>query len=267
VSVQAPDKLTRLTGNFSDDGFRPGFLVTLSGFDNAADNGEFEVAAVDGRTIQMKKANFVAQSFRPDALLSLSAAMDDVFLIEREPDGTPRNHTLANFAQWLPDPSPGGIHEAWVMHDVVTEDDNTQQPDARRLSVLVRRTELSPAQLDLILSKKAVDYLSSERVHELARFSPDINKPLLYKIMYLRFTQPLMNIVMLLIGIPFLLTREPNRLVINMFYCTAVTGVIFVASFVMFQLGGTQIDPLWAAWLPVLIFGPFSLVMLDTIRT
>ena len=72
---------------------------------------------------------------------------------------------------------------------------------------------------------------------------------------------------MLLIGIPFLLTREPNRLVINMFYCTAVTGVIFVGTFVMFQMGGTQVDPLWAAWLPVLIFGPFSLVMLDTIKT
>jgi hypothetical protein len=52
-----------------------------------------------------------------------------------------------------------------------------------------------------------------------------------------------------------------------MFYCTAVSGVIFIATFVLFQLGGNQINPLWAAWLPVLIFGPFSLVMLDTIRT
>jgi hypothetical protein len=76
-----------------------------------------------------------------------------------------------------------------------------------------------------------------------------------------------MNIVLLLIGIPFLLTREPNRLVINMFYCTAVTGVIFVATFVIFQMAGTQLDPLWGAWLPVLVFGPFSLVMLDLIKT
>ena len=85
--------------------------------------------------------------------------------------------------------------------------------------------------------------------------------------MHLHFTQPLMNIIMLLIGIPFLLTREPNKLVINMFYCTAISGIIFVATFVIFQLGGTQINPLLAAWLPVLIFGPFALVMLDTIKT
>jgi lipopolysaccharide export LptBFGC system permease protein LptF len=267
VSVQAPDKLTRLTGSFTDEGFRPGFVVTLSGFDNAADNGDFEVVAVDGNTLQVKGAALVSQTARPDALLSVSAAMNDVFLVERDEAGTPLKHTLANFAQWLPDPTPGGTHEAWVMHDVVTEDDNTQQPDARRLSLAVRRTELSPAQLDLILSKKAVDYLSSERVHELAKFSPDINKPLLYKIMYLRFTQPLMNIVMLLIGIPFLLTREPNRLVVNMFYCVAVIGFVFVATFVLFQMGGGQMNPLWAAWLPVLIFGPFTLVMLDAVKT
>jgi lipopolysaccharide export system permease protein len=159
------------------------------------------------------------------------------------------------------------MREVWVMKKVVSEDDTGQVPDARSQEWAVRRTELTPEQIDLILSRKAVDYLSSKRVHELAKYSPDVNKPLLYKIMHLRFTQPLMNIVMLLIGIPFLLTREPNRLVINMFYCTAVTGVIFVGTFVMFQMGGTQVDPLWAAWLPVLIFGPFSLVMLDTIKT
>jgi hypothetical protein len=32
-------------------------------------------------------------------------------------------------------------------------------------------------------------------------------------------------------------------------------------------MGGVQLDPLLAAWLPVLIFGPFALVMLDTIQT
>jgi lipopolysaccharide export LptBFGC system permease protein LptF len=267
VAVQAPDKVTRTTGSFKDEGLRPGFVVTLSGFDDPADIGDFTVTAVDDREIQVAGAAFVTRAARPGAVLSVAAAMDDVFLVERDDAGTPIRHTLANNAQWLPDTTPGATHEAWILRDVATEDDNTQQPDARRLPVAVRRTELSPAQIELILSKKAVDYLSSERVRELARFSPEINQPLLYKIMYLRFTQPLMNIVMLLIGIPFLLTREPNRLIINMFYCVAVIGFIFVTTFVLFQVGGSRINPLWSAWLPVLIFGPFTVVMLDSVKT
>ena len=34
-----------------------------------------------------------------------------------------------------------------------------------------------------------------------------------------------------------------------------------------FQMAGAQLNPLLAAWLPVLIFGPFALVMTDLIRT
>jgi lipopolysaccharide export LptBFGC system permease protein LptF len=271
VALEAPDRITRPYGSFKNDGLRPGFTVTLSGFASAADNGDFIVTAIEDRVLYVTgaaaPASFVPQTARSGARLYVAPAINDVFLVERDEAGTPLRHTRANFAQWLPDPTPGGTRDAWVMHDVDTEDDNTRQPDARHFNQVVRRTELSPAQIDLILSKKAVDYLSSERVHELAKFSPDINQPVLYKIMYLRFTQPLMNIVMLLIGIPFLLTREPNRLVINMFYCVAVIGFIFVATFVLFQMGGGQINPLWAAWLPVLIFGPFTVVMLDSVKT
>ncbi|HEY4329401.1 MAG TPA: LptF/LptG family permease [Phycisphaerae bacterium] len=193
--------------------------------------------------------------------------MTGVFIVERSDSGMPIRHTVADSAEWGKSPAGDGIHEAWILHNVRVEDDTGPARDARTVDILVRDTGLTPEQIDLILSKKAVDFLSSERVRELAKYSPDVNKPLLYKIMHLRFTQPLMNIIMLLIGIPFLLTREPSRLIVNMVYCTIVSGAIFVATFVIFQMGGTQLDPLWAAWLPVLIFGPFSLVMMDTIKT
>jgi lipopolysaccharide export system permease protein len=193
--------------------------------------------------------------------------MSRVFLVRRKDDGRPLSHTVAATAHWEQDPTPNATGEAWVMRNVVSQDDTERDPDARVTAMQVLSTKLTPEQIDLILSKKAVDFLSSSRVQQLAKFSPEVNRPMLYKIMHLRFTQPLMNVVMLLIGIPFLLTREPNRLVVNMIYCTAVSAVIFVATFVMFQMGGIQVSPLWAAWLPVLIFGPFALVMMDAIKT
>ena len=90
---------------------------------------------------------------------------------------------------------------------------------------------------------------------------------MLYKIMYLRVTQPLVNIIILLVGIPFLLNREPTRLITHIMFCVVLCGLVFVATFVIFQMGGTKLDPLLAAWLPVLLFSPVASVMLAEIKT
>ncbi|HVS71051.1 MAG TPA: LptF/LptG family permease [Phycisphaerae bacterium] len=195
--------------------------------------------------------------------------LTDVRVIQREKDGAPHGRIMADTATW--EVPPGGTTEAWVMRNALQIEDRPGEDPARQVAakepLLVYHTPLTPRQLDLVASRKAVDYLSSRQVWDLAESSPPINQPPLYKIMYLRLTQPLMNIIMLLIGIPFLLTREPNRLIINMFYCVGVSAVVFAATFVIFQMGGTTLDPLLSAWLPVLIFTPVAAVMLDFIRT
>jgi lipopolysaccharide export system permease protein len=195
--------------------------------------------------------------------------LQNVRIIQRRKDGSALGRIMADTATW--EVPPGGTVEAWVMRNALMIED---RPDADpshlaagKAPMLVYNTPLTPKQLDLISSKKAVDYLSSRQVWDLAERSPPINQPPLYKIMHLRFTQPLMNIIMLLVGIPFLLTREPNRLIINMFYCVAVSVVVFAGTFVIFQMGGTTLDPLLSAWLPVMIFGPLAAVMLDFIHT
>lgn len=191
--------------------------------------------------------------------------MTGVFIFDRDSAGMPLRHTKADSARWQLDPVLN--REAWVMTNVFDEDDFGPNPHAGTSEKKTLATSLTPEQLDLILSKKAIDYLSWTQLSRLAQFPAEANKPLLEKMMHMRFTQPLMNLVMLLIGIPFLLTREPNRLVINMLYCTIMSAVIFVTTFVISQLGAAHIPPIWAAWLPILIFAPFAVVMLDTIHT
>lgn len=269
VSVGETMAFTRTAGNFLDDGMSAQYVINTAGFHNAGNEGQFIVADVSPKHVTVEGKALVEEA-ASGAALNTGASMKNVFIVRRDDFGTPINHTRAASAHWewcRLDPSRPDLQQTWVLRSVETVDDTGQNPDARPLAVAFRPTGLTPDQIELVLSKKAVDYLSSARVHELAKFSPDVNRPLLYKIMHIRFTQPLMNFIMLLIGIPFLLTREPGRLVVNMFYCTIISGIIFIATFVMFQMGGNQINPLLAAWLPVLIFGPFAAVMLDTIKT
>ncbi len=195
--------------------------------------------------------------------------MKGVLIVQRDKSGAPIGHIVADSATW--ERPPNEPTETWIMRGVVQSEDRLDADPTKRfvgkMPIQEYHTGLTPAQLDLIFQKKAVEYLSSRQVYDLAASSPPTNQPMLYKIMYLRVTQPLMNIVMLLIGIPFLLTREPNRLIKNMVYCTILSGFVFVATFVIFQMGGTKLDPLLAAWLPVLVFGPIAVVMLDIIKT
>jgi lipopolysaccharide export system permease protein len=200
---------------------------------------------------------------------AVTKQMKDVLIVQRDHNGSPTGHIVADSATWQQ--LPGEPTETWVMRGVVQDDDRLDADPTKRfvgkMPMQEYHTGLTPAQLDLMFQKKAVDYLSSRQVRDLAASSPPANQPTLYKIMYLRVTQPLMNIVMLLVGIPFLLTREPNRLIKNMMYCTVVSGFVFVATFVVFQMAGTKIDPLLGAWLPVMVFGPLAAVMMDTIKT
>ena len=195
--------------------------------------------------------------------------MTGVLIVQRDDNGSPIGHIAADTATW--EQPPNDVNEAWKLHGVIQSEDRLDADPAKRFVGKVNeqwyQTGLTPQQLDLMFRKKAVDFLSTAQVRELAANSPPANQPLLYKVMDLRVTQLLMNIIMLLIGIPFLLTREPDRLVKSMFYCTVVSGIVFVATFVMFQMAGTKLDPLLAAWLPVLIFGPLAVMLLGTIKT
>ena len=68
----------------------------------------------------------------------------------------------------------------------------------------------------------------------------DVNKPLLYKLMALRFLAANHEPHHAAHRHPLPAHPRANRLVVNMFYCVGVTGVIFISTFVIFQMAGTN---------------------------
>jgi lipopolysaccharide export system permease protein len=215
-----------------------------------------------------------------DNSLLLASAYDkntqtlkDLRIVQRDADGRPVGRILANAAVWDPDfqEAQAAPRGAWSIKNAVCIDDQPgNDPNVKaveKVEDVHYNTGLTPRQLELIFQKKAAEYLSSAQIHELIVNSPALTRPELEKIMHIRFTQPVMNVILLLIGIPFLLTRTPGRLMVNMLYCGVVTTICFVATFVIFSMAGTVLPVLLGAWLPVLIFAPLSLAMLDTIKT
>ena len=80
---------------------------------------------------------------------------------------------------------------------------------------------------------------------------------------HIRFADPINNLVMLLLGLPFILSRERN------IRASATLSVLMVGSYFTFvyvcRLIG--LPPLLAAFLPIVLFGTVAAVMLDAVKT
>ncbi len=196
--------------------------------------------------------------------------MRQVRIIQRNPSGEAKAMILAKKAVWKNNIGEGPISGGWRMDDVVqinaakAANPNDRPEPVKRMTY---QTPVTPGQLNLIFQKKAVDYLSIAEISKLMLYSTPATRLSLEKIMYTRITQLIMNLIMLLIGIPFLLAREPDKLVTNMLWCSAVSAICFITTFVCFQLAGSGLSPFAGAWLPVVLFGPLALVMLDMVKT
>lgn len=111
-------------------------------------------------------------------------------------------------------------------------------------------------------------YASTPKLRELLA-RPDPRRQAKVAVMFhMRLTRPLVGAVLVLLGLGVIL-RNPNRHV----FISAGLCLVFAATFYMLVLGckylgdNTYVPAPLAAWLPVLLFGPATLVQFDAIHT
>jgi lipopolysaccharide export system permease protein len=88
---------------------------------------------------------------------------------------------------------------------------------------------------------------------------------------HFRVTDPLINLVMLMISLPILVCRDPKSVKSAVMISFTLTGACFVLAFVC-KILATEVvfdkvmPELWA-WLPVFIFLPIAFIELDSMKT
>jgi len=94
----------------------------------------------------------------------------------------------------------------------------------------------------------------------------------LYSQKHFRITDPIINLVMLMISLPILVCRDPKSMKSAIMLSFAVTSACFVITFVCRMLSTEQVVfnrviPEFWAWLPIFIFLPAALIVLDSMKT
>ena len=115
-----------------------------------------------------------------------------------------------------------------------------------------------------LLSSKQLSALAAQKtsIRDVAQLSSQ---------MHFRITDPIINMVMLMVSLPILVCRDPKSMKSAVMISFAITGACFITTFVC-KILATEVvfdkvmPELWA-WLPVFIFLPIAFIELDSMKT
>jgi len=133
-------------------------------------------------------------------------------------------------------------------------------------------TDLVPKDIPIRHRAQYKTLLSSRQLSLLAAVGTKVKDVAqLYSQKHFRITDPIINLVMLLVSLPILVCRDPRSMLSGIIMSFVVTSLCFVTTFVC-KIMATEviferIVPEFWAWLPIIIFFPIALVELDSMKT
>ncbi len=143
----------------------------------------------------------------------------------------------------------------------------TAEAPVRRVPIKFYPCELTPDELLARQTAQWVRFLSVRQLNQMAK-RPDANLLEIARIKHGRFTLPVDNMILLLLGIPFFMNRVPNNVLTQGAKALAMCAIAFMVSFIGQQLvGAGSVNPALPAWLPIFLFGPVCVFLLDRVKT
>lgn len=200
-------------------------------------------------------------------------AMFYVTLVERNKDDQPVAKVTASRADWDPATASWALTDGVRVEGLLYNSQRTIDDKYARY-----KSNITPEEINLYRSGNYVELLSTHRIDELLARPQSYGTLALLRVKHARFTQPLINIILLLLAIPTVLSREPTRLKAAATKCLILTALCLASSFLGQQIAGQGPSPAhwptlsaqWPAlmaWAPILIFGPVAVFLLDRVET
>ncbi|MGD0596767.1 MAG: LptF/LptG family permease [Sedimentisphaerales bacterium] len=147
-----------------------------------------------------------------------------------------------------------------------------QNASASRTPLAAYHTDLTPNDIPVRRKAEHKSLLSSLQLSRLASQGTQLKDLAnLYSQKHFRITDPIMNLVMLLVCLPVLVCRDPKSMKSAIAISFAITAASLIVGFVCRILAtedvfGRVVPELWA-WLPVFIFAPIAVYEIDSMKT
>ena len=133
-------------------------------------------------------------------------------------------------------------------------------------------SSITPKDIPVMRRAQHITLLSSHQLAVLAAQRTKIKDlAQLYSQKHFRITDPIINLVMLMVCLPILVCRDPKSMKSAIMISFGTTAACFIITFLcrMFAVEAVfdrVVPELWA-WLPVFIFAPIAFIELDSMKT
>ena len=240
LHLASPDRLLQ---SLREDVAAEGKELTMVDAAGPAGNHLYRCAMDKQNNVEVRYKLF--KPARPD-IGRTDNVLENAQFVYRDGDGRAIATFLADRCTW--EPAQEGLDGCWKLEN-------------GRIFI---PTNLTPRDMVLQSSSNWLDYMSTTDLAELISHGRLRDEDAAKLARYTRYTAPIVNVIMLLVGLPFILSRVRDL------KASAVMCLLMTASFLVFtyfcQYALTD-QPLLAAWMPILVFGPISAVMLDSVKT
>ncbi len=190
-----------------------------------------------------------------------------LLVIRRTEEGSLKEVVTAEVANW--DEQRGAwelIRGGNMYKDTDADNPGLQQTHIQRTGVQTYQSPLGPKELMYRQNAQWVDFLSLRRIQQLQRdnMGPQMR---LAKVKHARVTAPIMNMIILIIGLYAFMHRQPRPIIKDATISLALSAATIATTFASVQLVTVDMYPELPAWLPVIVFGPIAAVLLDSVKT
>ena len=256
---------------------------------NSQERANPVVFVPDGRGNLWSAADFTAGSaLRGDASAGVAdaapATLRSLRVLERREDGGLERLVLAERAFWRPDPAarPGAaVTGAWelvqgdglrppeVLAGAAADTLNADRAMSKLEPVDALRTQLSPEVLVAQQAALLPAVLSLRRLQALAGNEAlrPAQRASFTRTVWGRFSLLILNILLLVIALPFFLRRVPgDAMKLSVQACGVVLGA-WAGGILMLQASPASLPPVVSAWIPVAMYLPVAAFAATRIRT
>ncbi len=199
------------------------------------------------------------------------AWMEQVDVIEFDRDTfMPISHITALKGEW------DAANQQWRLTDgkLVTGLRSSDR-ETKEVPIAAYKSSITPDEISLYKSGEYVELLPMSRIKMLLDRPKSYGTADLQRVKHGRFTQSILNVVLLLLAVPCVMSREPGKIKQGVLLCAVLCGACLATIFLSYQLAGTPpAGAQWAdrwpaimAWAPILIFGPIAVFLLDRVKT
>lgn len=213
--------------------------------------------------------------FTPDGKGSLFCAADfdvdkkmltEVVILERNDKGQAIRRITASQAYWHADDNGWELVGGNAITRATAAEMMAASEGNEVYEINFFASDLSPQVLQARRKSLYLRLLSFEELRDLRQNSA-VPSVVIDQIMHSRFSLLVINVLVLAMGMPFFLNREPQNPFVPAVRAAVVCLGAWGVGLVLLQLRSDTLNPVVAAWLPVVIYLPLSAVLMQFVKS